>query len=108
MTLLPEFAMPYVGQGRACISKTGKIMTVIEEAEKLRDNMDIKGLYYDPVQPDVQTALSEPIENLTACIDVDEMSEDLILKASIVFSDPIICRQCLDSAFQIDESPMIS
>ena len=108
MSLLPEFALPYVGQGRSCITKTGKVMTVIEEAEKLRDNMDIKGLYYDSVQPDVQTALTEPIENLTGSIDVDEMSEEMILKASIVFSDPIICRQFLDAAFQIDESPMMS
>ena len=52
--------------------------------------------------------MHEPIENLNYIIDVDQVSEEAILKASIVFSDPIICRQLMDAAFNLDDLPMMS
>lgn len=52
--------------------------------------------------------MHEPIENLNYIIDVNQVSEEAILKASIVFSDPIICRQLMDAAFNLDDLPMMS
>lgn len=116
LSLLPEMACKSISIGTPCVNNEGKLMTVLGLVDDHGQNLPqheqsmslgrhekgrthVKGLYYDPANPERQDIIVEELTKLHPTIDIDPMNVDNIIKSSIPFQDPNICRQLFDTAF---------
>ena len=123
MSLIPEMAFQTASTGSPCVNREGKSFTILGLVNKdtilepqhkrplylSRQNSKlthVQGLYYDPLSPERQDVVFEDLTRVQATIDLDPLNTDEAIQSSITFSDPNICRQLMETAFDHEDQDL--